>query len=277
LCACIILAFIVGADLPFWLNRYNQATDDAYLRADITPIASHVEGYLVAVPVNDNQRVHASEVPARVQDTDYRARLAEAEANVEHTEAAVRQAINQTEFEKTAVDAAAATIASTQADLDFALSNQTRYHYLVATGPGTQQQMEQADATAKRLTATLAQGRAQWKAAQQQVEIGKTQIDLAKADLEANRAIVANRKLELQWTSGAESALLPPDNATGNFTKVVQRFPVNIILDNNQPRLDSLRPGMSVVATVHLSQDPDSHFPATGFFRAMYDWLLGKQ
>jgi membrane fusion protein, multidrug efflux system len=81
----------------------------------------------------------------------------------------------------------------------------------------------------------------------------------------------------LQPASGAESALLPPDNATGNFTKVVQRFPVKIILDHNQPRLDSLRPGMSVVATVHLSGDPDSHFPATGFFPAVDDWLLGKQ
>jgi membrane fusion protein, multidrug efflux system len=44
--------------------------------------------------------------------------------------------------------------------------------------------------------------------------------------------------------------LLPPDNATGNFTKVVQRVPVKIILEKN-PALGSLvRPGMSVVATI---------------------------
>jgi membrane fusion protein (multidrug efflux system) len=55
------------------------------------------------------------------------------------------------------------------------------------------------------------------------------------------------------WSPGTGSifALLPPDNATGNFTKVVQRVPVKIILEKN-PALGSLvRPGMSVVATIN--------------------------
>ena len=51
--------------------------------------------------------------------------------------------------------------------------------------------------------------------------------------------------------SGSQFALLPPDNATGNFTKVVQRIPVRIELDTNQPLLQRLLPGMSVVANVH--------------------------
>jgi membrane fusion protein (multidrug efflux system) len=50
--------------------------------------------------------------------------------------------------------------------------------------------------------------------------------------------------------SGSQFALLPPDNATGNFTKVVQRIPVRIALDKNQPLLDRLLPGMSVVASI---------------------------
>lgn len=52
--------------------------------------------------------------------------------------------------------------------------------------------------------------------------------------------------------SGSLFALLPPDNATGNFTKVVQRIPVKILLDHpiaGQPQI-ALRPGMSVIATV---------------------------
>lgn len=51
--------------------------------------------------------------------------------------------------------------------------------------------------------------------------------------------------------SGAQFALLPPDNATGNFTKIVQRIPVRIAVDADQPRLSSLRPGMSVVASIN--------------------------
>ena len=50
--------------------------------------------------------------------------------------------------------------------------------------------------------------------------------------------------------SGQEFALLPPDNATGNFTKVVQRIPVKIALDPDEGSAVELRPGMSVIPTV---------------------------
>jgi len=50
--------------------------------------------------------------------------------------------------------------------------------------------------------------------------------------------------------SGSQFALLPPDNATGNFTKVVQRIPVKIRLDPANPLAGRLRPGMSVIATI---------------------------
>jgi membrane fusion protein (multidrug efflux system) len=55
--------------------------------------------------------------------------------------------------------------------------------------------------------------------------------------------------------SGARFALLPPNNATGNFTKVVQRIPVRIALDQRQPLLLRLLPGMSVVANIDTSDD----------------------
>jgi membrane fusion protein, multidrug efflux system len=50
--------------------------------------------------------------------------------------------------------------------------------------------------------------------------------------------------------TGATFALLPPDNATGNFTKVVQRVPVKILFDPGQKDRDRLRAGLSVVATI---------------------------
>ncbi len=51
--------------------------------------------------------------------------------------------------------------------------------------------------------------------------------------------------------SGASFALLPPDNATGNFTKIVQRVPVRISLDGKDGELDLLRPGLSVRASIN--------------------------
>jgi membrane fusion protein, multidrug efflux system len=50
--------------------------------------------------------------------------------------------------------------------------------------------------------------------------------------------------------SGAQFALLPPENATGNFTKIVQRVPIKILIDPNDPLHDRLRPGLSVLPTI---------------------------
>jgi membrane fusion protein, multidrug efflux system len=66
--------------------------------------------------------------------------------------------------------------------------------------------------------------------------------------------------------SGQEFALLPPDNATGNFTKIVQRIPVKIAIDPDDPLRGDLRPGMSVTATVdtRLATSGTGAVPPTG-------------
>jgi membrane fusion protein, multidrug efflux system len=61
--------------------------------------------------------------------------------------------------------------------------------------------------------------------------------------------VFKGRVLEIAPASGSQFALLPPDNATGNFTKVVQRVPVKIALDNSS-LTQQLRPGLSAVVTV---------------------------
>ena len=58
--------------------------------------------------------------------------------------------------------------------------------------------------------------------------------------------------------SGAVFSLLPPDNATGNFTKIVQRIPVKIWIDADSPLAGELRPGMSVIAKVDTHSIPDA-------------------
>jgi membrane fusion protein (multidrug efflux system) len=73
-----------------------------------------------------------------------------------------------------------------------------------------------------------------------------------------SRATVKGHVDSIAPASGEEFALLPPDNATGNFTKIVQRIPVKIAIDPNDPLRGELRPGMSVTATV------DTKMPAPG-------------
>ncbi|MEJ0070417.1 MAG: HlyD family secretion protein [Pseudomonadota bacterium] len=65
------------------------------------------------------------------------------------------------------------------------------------------------------------------------------------------------RVLSLAPATGAQFSVLPPENATGNFTKIVQRVPVRILLDDDAANLGRLRPGLSVTAEI------DEHPPAS--------------
>jgi len=69
--------------------------------------------------------------------------------------------------------------------------------------------------------------------------------------------VVRGKVLEIAPASGSQFALLPPDNATGNFTKVVQRIPVKIALDDSE-LTGLLRPGLSAVVTVRTRRSDRS-------------------
>jgi membrane fusion protein (multidrug efflux system) len=65
--------------------------------------------------------------------------------------------------------------------------------------------------------------------------------------------VIKGRVLEISPASGSQFALLPPDNATGNFTKVVQRVPIKIALEESA-LTSQLRPGLSAVVTVRTKK-----------------------
>jgi membrane fusion protein (multidrug efflux system) len=78
--------------------------------------------------------------------------------------------------------------------------------------------------------------------------------DIADITVDTFPGVTLHGKVdEIAPASGSQFALLPPDNATGNYTKVVQRIPVKILLDPDHPLKDRLRPGFSAIVTVHAS------------------------
>jgi membrane fusion protein, multidrug efflux system len=363
--------------------RAAQTTDDAYVRADLTPLSTKVAGLVASVEVGDYQAVKTGDLLVLLKDEDFRAQVEQAKAALQASESAlvnnqrqkdlqdarIEQAlvgISTAEAQIAAAEAgmdaaksseanARAALAATQADVQRTSLERKRQEGLFATDSGTRQTLEQSVAAAERYRGQQASGEAEVSAAVAQTASRLADLKRAKASLENNRvevevqrrqrAVLDSQDLELRadvavkqaaldlartnlnytritapedgivgerkvragqlvspgtqvlslvqqqpWVeanykedqlrniregdpaeirvdafpgmvvrgkvekispaSGSQFALLPPDNATGNFTKIMQRVPVKIFLDNQQGLTDRLRPGLSVVVTV---------------------------
>ena len=331
------LAFIVAAAILLivlthwdgWQGAAGwQSTDDAYLQADLTPLAAKVPGYVRSVPVDDFQHVHAGQLVAVIVDDDYRAALAQAQAKLAAAAAQVDTLKAQRALQAANVIAANAVVTATAATIAQNGRDVARQHQLFATGSSSTEAAEKLETARAQLAAQLDQNRAQAAAAARQLDVLAAQQTQAEAAVGAQAAAVQAAKINLGYTrivapqdgvlgqrqvqagqlvgaggqvntltplphvwvianfketqlthmaagqpaqvrvdtfpgrvlrghvvafapgSGAEFALLPPDNATGNFTKVVQRVAVKIAIDDAGDLAGSLRPGMSVVAKV---------------------------
>jgi membrane fusion protein (multidrug efflux system) len=312
-----------------------EATDDAYIAGDVTPLSARVSGYITTVAVNDYQAVHKGDLIAVIDPSDYEAQRALAQANLAAAQATLANLANQRDVQYALIRQAEATIDATDADVTrYDLEAKRQRELLRGGTAGTPQSVEQADANAKRANAQRKLNEAQLdqqkailagldvqeKQIRAQISANEAQVLLASNNLRYTRIVapadglvgqrqvrpgqfvnigtqviaavplpnlwvIANYK-ETQMTnlrigqpahiavdafpdlvlsghveswspgSGSTFALLPPDNATGNFTKVVQRIPVKIALDSD-PALGALvRPGMSVEATIDTGAAP---------------------
>src|SRR5437773_9775379 len=112
----IVLALGAGAGWYWWTDwRFEQSTDDAYVQSDITVISPKVEGYLKEVRVEDNQAVAAGQVLFAVDDRDFAAKTAQAEAAVATEEAIVATYASRLGFQQAMIDQAAASVQSAEA------------------------------------------------------------------------------------------------------------------------------------------------------------------
>ena len=323
-----IVLVSAGAAYYWRFERFIVSTDDAYVQADSTTVASRVSGYVSAVMIEDHQSVRAGQILARIDDRDFRAALDQARADVQATQAAVGDLQAQLTQQSTLIAQANAGVAASQAALELANLNRARYRKMAGIGFGSQQQSQEADAQAEERSADLARNRAALRAARDQVQVLQAKLDQARALHDRSQAVEQRAALELGYTtivapidgvvaartvrlgqyvqagtqltalvplrevyimanfketqltqvragepvrvrvdtfpgvalqacvdslapaSGLEFSLLPPDNATGNFTKIVQRIPVKIRLESGEPLSGQLRPGMSVEASV---------------------------
>ena len=329
LLGALTLVLAVAGTAYYWsLERFVVSTNDAYVQADSTIVASRVSGYVSAVMIQDDQSVKAGQILALIDDRDFRAALDQARADARAAQASVDDLQAQLTEQATLIDRASAGVAESQAALELASLNQVRYRKMAGIGFGSEQQSQQADAEARERSANLARDRAALASAHDQVRVLEAKLAQAQALRDRSQALEHRAALELGYTtitapidgtvgartvrlgqyvqagtqltalvplrdvyvtanfketqltrvragepvsvsvdtfpgvvlhacvdslapaSGLEFSLLPPDNATGNFTKIVQRIPVKIRFDSGEPVSGRLRPGMSVEVSV---------------------------
>src|SRR6201997_793274 len=113
--AVVVLA-LVGIGGWYWWEvlRFRQSTDDAYVQSDVSVISPKIEGYLKKVKVGDNQQVGEGAVLFVIDDRDFRAKVAQAEAAVATGEASIATYDSRLKLQQAMIDQAAAVVQSAE-------------------------------------------------------------------------------------------------------------------------------------------------------------------
>ena len=334
----VLLVIVAGAALgggAYWWKtaRFQETTDNAYVEGDISVISPLIEGKVATVTVGDNQAVKTGDVLLTIEDSDYRAKVAQAEAQVAAAAASISTIDSQIAWQQSKIAEIQAQQRSADAELSRAKTVYDRYKKMILDKVIGTQELDEATASYLKAQAAISETTAQLGAEQTQLGVyqaSRKEAEAKQAEAEANRrlaeidldravirapidGVVGNRSVRIgQYVkagtqllslvpadvhvvanfketqldrmrpgqqvevsvdafpsqkllgtvesfapaSGAEFSLLPEENATGNFTKIVRRVPVRIALPADNPLKGLLRPGLSVVVDVDTRTGP---------------------
>ncbi|MBK6852929.1 MAG: HlyD family efflux transporter periplasmic adaptor subunit [Burkholderiales bacterium] len=335
--AVLVAIGAIGWWLWGWLHGQTEATDNAYVQANVVQISAINGGTVVAVAVDDNDYVKAGQTLVKLDPADARIVLEQAEARLAQTVREVRQLYTGNSALKSQVGQRDAELARAQAEVARATDDLNRREPLVASGAVGREEAEHARAqlaTAKSALAAAAAAvqtaREQFMASQnltegssvaqhpqvrsaaakvreawlalkrnevlapidahvvrrsvqlgqrvapgapllglvalrdawvdanfKEVQLGRLRIGqpaVVRADVYGDSVEFRGKVIGLGSGTGAAFALLPAQNATGNWIKVVQRVPVRIQLDARELIAHPLRVGLSMHVTVDVSK-----------------------
>lgn len=325
-----LLIFICSL-LWFFVWRYTESTDDAYIEADMVTISAKVTGYVKQVQVQDNQQVEAQAPLVEIDPVDFQAKFNEVQAGHQQTESELL-ILQQKIAEKDAIILQAES-AVTKAKTEILPTKRAfeRSQALKAKSFASQERYDRTQADAQKAEASLKEAQANLISAQKSLSVLEASTATIKARQAQSQAQLAqaaqslkDTKLIAPWSgfignktvqegqlvrpgqflmvivskkpfiranfketqitrmkpgqkvevkvdaypghifygrieslspaSGAVFSLLPPENATGNFTKVVQRIPVKIHLEDPHITTALLRPGLSAIVKVFTKE-----------------------
>src|SRR3989454_8465838 len=123
-----------------WVGgRSTQSTDDAYVRADVTPLSTKISGIVSVVAVADYQQVKAGDLLVQIKDDDFRAQVEQAEAGVLAAQATLENNHLQKELQSSKIAQAQANVKATGADVERTRLERVREEELEKTGSSTHQ------------------------------------------------------------------------------------------------------------------------------------------
>ncbi|BBA33573.1 HlyD family secretion protein [Methylocaldum marinum] len=327
----LVSTIVAVSGIGYWYKaiRPFETTDNTYLKAHISLISPKETGYVKEVLFEDNRKVMPGDLLVVIDDHDFRAKVAQAEAQVSIETARIQTLETEKRPQEAKIRQEKANIAVAQADLERAAKDLKRFDHLAADGAVSAQTRDVAEAAYKQAAAQREKYRSSRQEAESRLAALEAQIDESRARLQAARAaldlaridlantritapfagIIGNRSVQVGQlvkpgsvlaylipldglfveanfketqigqmqagqpvdiridaypdsrfegivdsfapASGSEFSLLPPENATGNFTKIVRRVPVKILF---RPGTDvsRLRPGLSTVVKVKV-------------------------
>jgi membrane fusion protein, multidrug efflux system len=275
----VIIRIVIGVAVVitgyFLVNNYLfEGTDDAYVQAHALMLAPRIGGTVVKTLVNENDKVKAGQVLAQLDDQDYSAEYNQAVADQASVQAQLVQAIQ----DYNRMSQLYKDQAISKADYDAALA---RYRNLDARLKSDQFKADQAKLNlsytqimapedgyiAKKSVEpgmVVPQGQAlfgfvsskeRWITANfKETQLSRIQPgQKVKIDVDAISGKFEGEVDSIGSATGSTFTLLPPDNSTGNFTKVVQRVPVKIVFKNlTDQDIDHLAAGLSAEVSVKV-------------------------
>ncbi len=250
-------------------------TDNAQIEAHTVLLAAKVPGYIKEVFATDGKKVKQGEILVQIDNRDYKSALEAAKSEMLSLEARKKDA--EKNYYRLKELLAKSVVSQQQFDAATAGYNEIKAKYDSASARATQAELSleytqlkaPSNGIVAKSSAEIGQlanaGTAlvgfvssdeRWIIANfKETEISDIKVGKA-VDIQIDALSGKNYTGEVESISSATGAtftLLPPDNATGNFTKVVQRVPVKIKINNlNEQDKDQMQAGLSVVVKVHL-------------------------
>ncbi|MBF0490719.1 MAG: HlyD family secretion protein [Candidatus Omnitrophica bacterium] len=271
--APVTVVVVLLSAYGLWYVGTHETTDDAYIEGDVIVISPKVSGHVDKVYIKDNMQVKAKDPLCDIDGRDYQVRLNLAKAELSAASSELGQAgqdakryqklldtkdISQQQYDKALLrwHTAQAQVEAAQARLSQAQLN-VSYTKIGAPASGviTRKSIEPGVFVQEGQVLLAIVLPERWVIA----NLKETQMTHIRPGLkvsihiDAYPGVVFHGHVDsLQQGTGSRFSLLPSENATGNFIKVVQRVPVKIVFDDPIDVQEPLALGMSVVPTIEL-------------------------